>query len=92
MRAQQIAVGLVPGQPRTTRRGPCPGGAFKNGGLPVGAEMVGMFLRLWHHRAGSSLIEYSILVAIIVAAIIAGVAAAGSAASGISVHLLNILG
>jgi Flp pilus assembly pilin Flp len=54
--------------------------------------MVGMFLRLWHHRAGSSLIEYSILVAIIVAAIIAGVAAAGSAASGIWVHLLNILG
>jgi Flp pilus assembly pilin Flp len=54
--------------------------------------MVGMLLRLWHHRAGSSLIEYSILVAIIVAAIIAGVAAAGSAASGIWVHLLNILG
>ena len=92
MRAQQIAVGLVPGQPRTTRRGPCPRELSKLGGSPLAAEMVGMFLRLWHHRAGSSLIEYSILVAIIVAAIIAGVAAAGSAASGIWVRLLNILG
>ena len=62
------------------------------GGSPLGAEMAGMFLRLWHHRAGSSLIEYSILVAIIVAAIIVGVAAAGSGASGIWVRLLNILG
>jgi hypothetical protein len=54
--------------------------------------MVGMFWRLWHHKAASSLIDYTILVAIIVAAIIAGVAAAGSAASGIWVRLLNILG
>ena len=52
-------------------------------GLPLAAEMVG---------TASSLIDYTILVAIIVAAIIAGVAAAGSAASGIWVRLLNILG
>jgi Flp pilus assembly pilin Flp len=54
--------------------------------------MLGMFLRLWHDKAGSSLIEYSILAAVIIAVIIAGVAAAGSAASGIWVRLLNILG
>ena len=58
----------------------------------MGCRVDGVFLRLWRHNAGSSLIEYSILVAIIVAAIIAGVAAAGSAASGIWVRLLHILG
>jgi Flp pilus assembly pilin Flp len=51
-----------------------------------------LFVRLWHDKAGSSLIEYSILVAIIVAAIISGVVAAGMVASGIWVRLLNILG
>ena len=58
----------------------------------MAAEMLGMFLRLWHDKAGSSLIEYSILAPVIIAVIIAGVAAAGSAASGIWVRLLNILG
>jgi Flp pilus assembly pilin Flp len=54
--------------------------------------MVGLFGRLWHDKAGSSLIEYSILVAIIIAVIIAAVAAAGSWGSGAWVRLLNILG
>jgi Flp pilus assembly pilin Flp len=58
--------------------------------LPLGGQRL--FVHLWHDKAGSSLIEYSILVAIIVAAIISGLVAAGLAASGIWVRLLNILG
>jgi hypothetical protein len=41
---------------------------------------------------GSSLIEYSILIAITIALIIVGVAAAGLWASGLWARLLNILG
>jgi hypothetical protein len=54
--------------------------------------MVGIFLRLWHNKARSSLIEYSILLAFMIAVAIAGAAAGGSFASGMWVRLLNILG
>jgi Flp pilus assembly pilin Flp len=54
--------------------------------------MCWWFRRPWRDQAGSSLIEYSILIAITIALIIVGVAAAGLWASGSWAHLLNILG
>jgi Flp pilus assembly pilin Flp len=58
----------------------------------VGAEFgLQMLLRLWRDRAGSSLIEYSLLVTITVVLVVAAVAAAGIWVSGAWSHLLAAL-
>jgi Flp pilus assembly pilin Flp len=50
-----------------------------------------MLLRLWRDRAGSSLIEYSLLITITVVLVVAAVAAAGIWVSGAWSHLLAAL-
>jgi len=54
--------------------------------------MMDRLRRHWRDKTGSSLIEYTFLIAITIALIIVGIAVAGLWASGMWAHLLNILG
>ena len=58
----------------------------------VRVKMAGMFQRLWGDRAGSSLIEYSMLVGIVIALALVVVSAVGAWAQGVWVNLLHSLG
>jgi Flp pilus assembly pilin Flp len=50
-----------------------------------------MSLRLWRDRAGSSLIEYSLLITIAVVLVLAGVVAVGIWVSGAWSRLIAVL-
>jgi Flp pilus assembly pilin Flp len=51
-----------------------------------------MFARLWRDRAGVSVIEYAIVVAMITVIVVVGVAVAGGWAHGMWLRLLARLG
>jgi Flp pilus assembly pilin Flp len=51
-----------------------------------------MFQHLWRHQGGTSLIDYSILVALITVMVVVAVSVAGSWIQGMWMHLLPLLG